>query len=79
MLKTVGGLKSFDKIVGGNPDIIIERGEIILKGAKGTFRGKTLKTGLKAEDYLLNKCIYIVYKFSHQRVIVRSNLIILLV
>ena len=51
VLKTVGGLKSFDKIVGGNPDIIIERGEIILKGAKGTFRGKTLKTGLKAEDY----------------------------
>lgn len=51
VLKTVGKLKSFDKIVGGNPDIIIERGEIILKGAKGTFRGKTLKTGLKAEDY----------------------------
>jgi hypothetical protein len=58
---------------------IIERGEIILKGVEGTFRGKTLKTGLKAEDYLLNKCIYIVYKFSHQRVIVRSNLIMLLV
>ena len=51
MLKTVGGLKSFDKIVGGNPDIIIERGEIILKGVERTFRGKTLKTGLKAEDY----------------------------
>ena len=58
---------------------IIERGEIILKGVERTFRGKTLKTGLKAEDYLLNKCIYIVYKFSHQRVIVRSNLIMLLV
>jgi len=30
---------------------IIERGKIILKGVEGTFRGKTLKTGLKAEDY----------------------------
>ena len=30
---------------------IIERGEIILKGVERTFRGKTLKTGLKAEDY----------------------------
>lgn len=79
MFQSVSGFKVYYPKKVYSKVTIIERGEIILKGVERTFRGKTLKTGLKAEDYLLNKCIYIVYKFSHQRVIVRSNLIMLLV
>ena len=51
ILKAVGKLKPYSKIVGKNPDIIVENGEIILKGT-GSFANKILKTGLKAIDYL---------------------------
>ena len=50
ILKAVGKLKAYSKVVGKNPDIIVEEGEIILKGT-GSFTNKVLKTGLKAVDF----------------------------
>lgn len=48
ILKAAG--KGFEKIVGHNPDIFIEKGEIILKGT-GSFKGKSFPTGLDPADF----------------------------
>ena len=46
ILKAAG---AFEKIVGKNPDIFIENGKIILRGAKsGPYAGKSFETGLDA-------------------------------
>ena len=47
ILKKAG---NYAKNVGKNPDIIVEKGEIILKGT-GPFAKKTFNTGLKAIDF----------------------------
>jgi RHS repeat-associated protein len=47
ILKAAG---NFEKHVGKNPDIIIEKGQIILKGV-GPFKGKTFPTSLDPLDY----------------------------
>lgn len=48
MLKT----KNYKKIVGNNPNIIVEDGEIILQGTEQSFKYKSLlNTGLKAIDF----------------------------
>jgi hypothetical protein len=50
ILKAAG---NFEKIVGTNPDIAVEKGMIILKGAKTSpFKGKILETGMKASEFL---------------------------
>ncbi|MDR1679981.1 MAG: phospholipase D-like domain-containing protein [Prevotellaceae bacterium] len=52
ILKAVGKLKNFIKSVGKNPDIIVEKGKIILQGAKNSpFSKNTFPTGLKATDF----------------------------
>jgi len=47
ILKSAG---NFEKLVGTNPDITVEKGLIKLKGT-GPFKGKTFQTILKALDF----------------------------
>jgi hypothetical protein len=42
----------FEKIVGGNPNITVVNGKIVLQGVGGVFKGKTYNTGLNANDFL---------------------------
>jgi RHS repeat-associated protein len=50
ILKKVGK-KTYERVVGRNPDIGVENGKIILKG-NGPFKNKTYRTNLDADDYL---------------------------
>jgi hypothetical protein len=52
ILTAAGGKGLLSKIVGGNPDITIVNGKIVLQGTGGGFRGKTYNTGLNANDFL---------------------------
>lgn len=46
------GKRNFSKVVGGNPDIVVQNGKIILQGTKnGAFSGKTYPTNLDAKVY----------------------------
>jgi len=48
ILKAAGN--GFEKIVGRNPDIFIDKGQIILRGT-GPFKGKSFPTGLDPTDF----------------------------
>ncbi len=50
ILKEAKKIQDFAKTIGKNPDIIVEKGEIILKGV-GSYANQTFNTGLKALDY----------------------------
>jgi len=50
ILKEAKKMLDFTRIVGKNPDIVIESGEIILKGT-GEFSKQSFSTGLKAIDF----------------------------
>jgi RHS repeat-associated protein len=47
ILKSAG---KFQKVVGNNPDIMLDGGKVFLKGT-GPFRGKTFETGLDAINF----------------------------
>ncbi len=47
ILKSAG---NYSKVVGRNPDIIIKKGKIVLKG-NGPYKGKTFETGLDFGDF----------------------------
>lgn len=50
VLKAAGKVTKFEKVVGKNPDIGVQDGKIILNGV-GKYKGKSINTGLNAEDF----------------------------
>jgi RHS repeat-associated protein len=53
ILKEISKTKDFSKIVGTNPNVIVEKGKIVLQGAKDSpFKGQILNTELNAIDFL---------------------------
>lgn len=50
ILKEARKTQDFTKIVGKNPDIVVEKGTIVLKGT-GQYSKKSFNTGLRATDY----------------------------
>ena len=42
---------NYSKFVGKNPDIFIQKGNVMLKGTHSSFKGKVFDTGLKAKDF----------------------------
>jgi hypothetical protein len=50
ILKAAGKISNFTKVVGKNPDIVIEKGKILLRGT-GPFKNKIFPTGLDVTDF----------------------------